>query len=80
MKKGGLIVGPYYYPRLRQCREESGLTQSQVAKMLHLTEEKYAAFETGKEDIFVNYLPPLSLLYQTSIDYLLGRTNNPAPP
>ena len=68
------------YPRLRDCREDKDLTQRELAEMLNVDQRVYSNYETGKREIPAHLLVKLAEIYQTSTDYLLGRTNNPAPP
>lgn len=69
----------FTYQRLKDCREDRDLTQTQVGKILGIDQRVYSNYETGKRQIPVNYLIKLALLYKTSIDYLVGLTNSPMP-
>ena len=69
-----------YYKRIRELREDSDLTQRQVAEILKMPQPQYFRYEQGYRDIPTDILISLADLYQTSTDYILGRTNNPAPP
>ena len=66
-----------YYPRLRDLREDHDLTQRQLAAILGLTQPQYFRYEQGYRDIPTDILIRLADLYQTSTDYILGRTDNP---
>ena len=66
--------------RLRDMREDNDLTQTQVANLLHIKQTTYSGYEIGAHNIPVDALIKLADYYNTSIDYLVGRTNNPAPP
>ena len=68
-----------FYPRLRDCREDKDFTQRELAEMLNVDQRVYSNYETGKREIPAHLLVKLAEIYQTSIDYLLGRTNNPTP-
>ena len=63
------------YKRIRDLREDSDLTQTQVARMLGLSQTGYSKYETGENDIPTDVLIRLSKFYNTSIDYLLGQTD-----
>ena len=65
------------YPRIRDLREDRDLNQTQVAKMLGMSQTGYSKYETGENDIPTDILIKLARFYDTSIDYLLGETNNP---
>ena len=63
------------YQRIRDLREDHDLTQKQIAQMLGMSQTGYSKYETGENDIPTQVLIKLADFYQTSIDYLLGRTN-----
>ena len=63
------------YPRIRDLREDRELNQTQVAKMLGMSQTGYSKYETGENDIPTAVLIRLAVFYDTSIDYLLGQTN-----
>ena len=65
------------YKRIRDLREDSDLTQTQVARMLGMSQTGYSKYETGENDIPTAVLIQLARLYGTSIDYLLGETSCP---
>lgn len=69
----------YYYQRLRDCREDRDLSQTQVGEYLGIDQRVYSNYELGKREIPVHHLIRLAELYGTSTDYLLGRTNRFAP-
>ena len=71
------VVGGY--PRLRDLREDHDLTQTQVAKLLNMSQTGYSKYETGENDIPTQVLLKLADFYGTSVDYLLGRTDEPRP-
>lgn len=63
------------YQRLRDLREDKDLTQAQLAKTLGMSQTGYSKYETGENDIPTWVLLRLADLYNTSIDYILGRTD-----
>ena len=63
------------YPRIRDLREDRDLTQKQIAQMLGMSQTGYSKYETGENDIPTIILIKLADFYQTSTDYLLGRTD-----
>lgn len=65
------------YRRIRDMREDKDLNQTQVAKMLGMSQTGYSKYETGENDIPTYVLIKLADFYETSVDYLLGRTDNP---
>lgn len=65
------------YPRIRDLREDRDLKQSTLANMLGISQTLYSKYEIGTCSLPLDILIKLARLYQTSIDYLLGETNNP---
>ena len=64
------------YRRIRDLREDNDLNQTQVADMLGMSQTGYSKYETGENDIPTAIIK-LARFYNTSIDYLLGETDNP---
>lgn len=69
-----------YYRRLCDMREDHDLVQKQLAAVLGINQRVYSLYETGKREIPTRLVVALADYYGTSTDYLLGRTDNPAPP
>lgn len=67
-----------YYRRIRELREDHDMTQRQLAAILGLTQPQYFRYEQGYRDLPTDILIRLADLYQTSADYILGRTNDSA--
>ena len=65
------------YESIRNFREDRDLTQKQVAEMLGMSQTGYSKYETGENDIPTQILIKLADYYNTTTDYLLGRTDNP---
>lgn len=64
-----------YYNRIREIREDKGYTQKDIAKVLNTTQQQYSKYELGIQIIPLEKINILANLYQTSIDYLIGRTD-----
>ena len=67
------------YERLKDLREDRDLSQKELAKILEMSQTGYSKYETGENDIPTQILIKLADFYNTSIDYILGRTNNQKP-
>lgn len=67
------------YKRLRELREDREMTQIQVAELLNMSQTGYSKYETGENDIPTRVLIQLADFYDTSVDYLLERTDSAAP-
>lgn len=68
------------FQRLEDLRADHDKTQIEVAAYLNLNREVYRRYEKGIREIPVWALIKLADYYKTSIDYLLGRTDDPAQP
>ena len=68
-----------HYPRLKDLREDKDLSQSKIAELLLITQQQYSLYERGYRDIPTTALITLANFYKTSVDYILGRTDNPYP-
>ena len=67
------------YRRIRELREDRDWSQANVAKELNCSQQVYSNYELGQRDIPTEVLLRLADFYGTSVDYLLGRTDEPAP-
>ena len=61
--------------RLRDLREDNDLYQKDIAKILNISQTGYSKYETETNDIPTSILIKLALYYETSVDYILGLTN-----
>lgn len=64
---------------LKQLRNKKGLLQTKVAMDLNTTQETISSYETGRVFPSSDMLIALADYYETSIDYLLGRTKYDMP-
>ena len=68
-----------YRNRLRDLREDRDLKQAALANYLQIHQTTYSDYELGKLNVPINVLHALADYYDTSIDYLLGRTSEKKP-
>ena len=61
-----------YTERVRALREDSDMTQTQVAKLLKVGQKTYSDYELGKTRIPVDSMIVLAKLYDVSMDYICG--------
>ena len=61
--------------RIRNLREDNDLTQSELSKYLNISQVAYSYYELGRRTIPLELLSKLADYYNTSIDYLLYRTD-----
>ena len=62
--------------RLKDLREDNDLKQSQIAQILNIRQNTYSQYENQKRDIPLEALWKLADFYGTSIDYLVGRSDD----
>ena len=65
--------------RLKDIREDRDLKQQEIASYLHIKQNTYSQYENGHRQIPIDLLIKLSEFYKTSVDYLLGVSDNPHP-
>lgn len=66
-----------YLRRLRDLREDHDLSQTNIAALLHIQQTVYSRYERGFQTIPLEHLVTLADYYHVSVDYILGRTQNP---
>ena len=64
------------YKRIRDLREDKDLTQTQIAKILGMSQTGYSKYETGENDLPSSILIKLADFYNVSVDYILNRTDD----
>lgn len=68
-----------YAVRLRDLREDNDLTQTHIAKLLNIKQNTYSQYESGVRQIPIDALVKLCEFYNTSVDYIIGLTNEKRP-
>ena len=61
--------------RIRDLREDNDLTQRAIADYLHIKQNTYSQYENGQRQIPIDCLIALAKLYNISVDYILGLTD-----
>lgn len=69
-----------YFRRIADLRVDKDFKQKDIAAILNVHPEVYRRYEKGIREIPVRALIKLAQLYQTSTDYILGLTDDPAMP
>ncbi len=64
------------YKRIRDLRTDNDLTQENVAEFLKCHEGVYRRYENGVREIPLWALVKLAELYDATVDYMLGVTDN----
>lgn len=65
--------------RLKLLRISNGFTQAAIAERLHVRQNTYSQYENGVREIPIELLKELAVIYETSIDYIVGLTDDEAP-
>jgi transcriptional regulator with XRE-family HTH domain len=66
--------------RLKKLREEKGLTQQELADIMHVGRPTIAGYETKRKEPDFEKLSWLASYFEVTIDYLLGKSNNKTEP
>ena len=67
------------YQRIRDLREDGDFSQKDIALYLNINQNTYSRYETNARNIPLEVIGKLADYYNTSVDYLMGRTDNPVP-
>lgn len=67
------------YGRIRDLRQDRDLTQREIAGIIGMSQTGYSKYETGENDVPTIILIALAQFYETSVDFILGLTDNPKP-
>ena len=70
----------HIYKRIRDLREDADKTQRQIAEQLYMQLEVYRRYETGQRMPPFDIMIQLANIYNVSLDYLAGRTDEPKNP
>ena len=67
------------YERIRNLREDADMTQQQMADILFINRRTYSSYELGIRSIPIEILGRIADYFNTSIDYLVNRTDCKKP-
>ncbi len=67
------------YNRIRDIREDRDIKQATLAAYLGVHQTTYSSYEIGKLSLTADVLVKLAKYYNTSVDYLLGLTDEVKP-
>ena len=63
------------FQRIQDLRTDADLSQRELSEIPHISQRSYSHYETGSRNIPIEMLIRLANYYDTSIDYLVGRTD-----
>ena len=64
---------------LRALREDRDLSQTELAELLNIHQTTYSDYELGRVNIPIPLLIQLAKYFNTSVDYIVGLTNEKQP-
>lgn len=67
------------FNRLKDLREDHDLTQKELSKILGISQQQYSRYETSIRNMPIDMLYRLAEYYNTSVDYMISRTNDIRP-
>jgi len=74
-----ILVMHMIYENIRNLREDNDKKQRELAEYLHVSQNTYSQYENGVLSLSPETLIKLAEFYNTSVDYLLGLTNEKKP-
>lgn len=69
-----------YIKRIKDLREDNDKTQKELAEYLHITQQQYSLYESGKRTIPIDLILMLTEYYNVTSDYILGIDKKKAEP
>ena len=60
------------YMKLKELREENGISQKTIAEYLNIKQNTYSQYENEKRQLPIDVLIKLAKFYKTTTDYILG--------
>ena len=67
------------YQRIRDLREDRDLPQKALAQLLRVRQTTYSRYELNDRSMPLEVMDKLADFYGTSVDYLMGRTDEFKP-
>ena len=62
---------------LKKIRRTAGISQLKLALDLNMSQNTISRYETGEREPGINELIKIANYFNVSVDYLIGRTENP---
>ncbi len=64
-----------FFQRLKDLRDDKDMSQEEIGQLLGIKQTVYSRYERGSQPLPIKHLMVLADFYETSTDYILGRTN-----
>ena len=65
--------------RLIECRKALGITKQEAAKRMQMSQPAYLRYESGERTPSIHVIYFMANVLGTSVDYLIGKTDNKTP-
>lgn len=65
--------------RLINCRKQLGITKQEAAKRMQMSQPAYLRYESGERKPSIHVIQFMAHILGTSVNYLIGKTDNPSP-
>lgn len=65
--------------RLINCRKQLGITKQEAAKRMQMSQPAYLRYESGERKPSIHVIQFMAHILGTSVNYLIGKTDNPNP-
>ena len=67
------------YQRIKDLREDKDLSQTEMGRILGMSQTGYSEYETGENDVPTGILIKLADFHNTSVDCILGGQKRKSP-
>lgn len=64
--------------RIKRCRSKLGITKQEAAKRIQISQPAYLRYEAGTRTPSIQTISKMAEVFSTSVDYLLGKTDEPS--
>ena len=68
-----------YYERIKELREDNDMSQEKLSKLLNIGQQTLSQYESNKRKLPIDLLERYAKIFNVSIDYIMGLTNDPRP-
>ena len=65
--------------RLINCRKQLGITKQEAAKRMQMSQPAYLRYESGERKPSIHVIQFMAHILGSSVNYLIGKTDNPSP-
>ena len=65
--------------RIIKTMKEKGVSQKQLCEYIGVSKQAFTEWKGGRNESYKKYLPQIAEFLNCSVDYLLGRTDEPIP-